>query len=834
MTEPHVVACFNSLTQRHDAYDVDQAAAVLLQTSISEADLLWKVLQHSLTTTSPASVVIKTLDSLRALLQEPPQQRLESEKKHSDQHSDQHSDEHADEHADVLVNVLQAWQRDYHVVRSGLVLLAKVAAASPNSKSSLTRLGAVEVICSFLTRLQASSCDTSLNSAEYDLNLDSLNACTTEPQAGTHVEANNAEAKDTEAFEKNAPAAVHVAAWLAVGCMMLGNVGACGAFVRSGGAHLGLYYFKNFEAKQCLVVELVCNVLMQAWQTLSSMPSSMPSSIDACLEAHMLKDKLEEELTGEQVLNLMLQVLQRCYHLARLKLDKSKKNVCSPKLVPQHAKLSHIKGVACAMCKVLMLGCTSSSADKVIATLLPLLGVWASKLPTCFTIGEHKELVSVVCAVLAKVANESCVTLQLIHDMVCVLNSYCCRGPMQLVHDVCSVLSKVVSFIVQDENLDDACFAECRKKVTQSLSACLTFWCKAPQAYTKLDVLLDADQEDTLMDAMMSFACCTIDACKRAEARSLLESSSLCTSCSEPVSCLFATAQHTWNLKKFDTCTAALRALSSMLRTVKGCGEHDRLTCKQVQMLLDVFYTVCQEPACMQSKVAEACLDAINSATLQQLWTPAKAALDLVVKTFEQPCSTDFMLHTACQVAFNVWSDADLWQAEGLSLKPVSAAIWARTQRIASDAGLSVDSSSAAWQTKAQSLLNFIESSTKAEEQQSNLQQHASPTNQTITSTVTKQELVGRIDKLAQQVGCLNERINAFDTWMNRSLAGCQYHVAHPGGRNYATFPVNAYEAESRRLSRFFPMGHTAGKVDVPPPERSLEFPFTLDLRKAG
>jgi uncharacterized protein (DUF2126 family) len=94
-----------------------------------------------------------------------------------------------------------------------------------------------------------------------------------------------------------------------------------------------------------------------------------------------------------------------------------------------------------------------------------------------------------------------------------------------------------------------------------------------------------------------------------------------------------------------------------------------------------------------------------------------------------------------------------------------------------------------------------------------------------------------------------------FDTWTQKSVAACQYHVSHPGGRSYDSFPINSYEAESRRISRFFDFGHTINLVEpiIMQPTASGRFitkmnilptyvmvneaanpdyPYTMDLRR--
>jgi uncharacterized protein (DUF2126 family) len=76
--------------------------------------------------------------------------------------------------------------------------------------------------------------------------------------------------------------------------------------------------------------------------------------------------------------------------------------------------------------------------------------------------------------------------------------------------------------------------------------------------------------------------------------------------------------------------------------------------------------------------------------------------------------------------------------------------------------------------------------------------------------------------------------LEIWDGWRERSLGGCTYHVAHPGGRNFEVFPVNANEAEGRRLARFEPFGFTGGVFEAAREEPNPDFPYTLDLRRGA
>src|SRR5205823_766947 len=110
-----------------------------------------------------------------------------------------------------------------------------------------------------------------------------------------------------------------------------------------------------------------------------------------------------------------------------------------------------------------------------------------------------------------------------------------------------------------------------------------------------------------------------------------------------------------------------------------------------------------------------------------------------------------------------------------------------------------------------------------------------------LSATDTPGEFVAGVRYRAwQPSSCLHPTIGVhaplvfdfIDTWNNRVIGGCTWHVAHPGGRSFDRFPVNSYEAESRRTARFFPFGHRGGKVSPLRAEMNKDYPCTLDLRR--
>ncbi len=72
---------------------------------------------------------------------------------------------------------------------------------------------------------------------------------------------------------------------------------------------------------------------------------------------------------------------------------------------------------------------------------------------------------------------------------------------------------------------------------------------------------------------------------------------------------------------------------------------------------------------------------------------------------------------------------------------------------------------------------------------------------------------------------------NLIDRWKQRSIAQCTFYVGPPRGGIYEALPVDAAEAEARRLERFQVTTAPTGPIAAPEKENNPLFPITLDLR---
>lgn len=75
-------------------------------------------------------------------------------------------------------------------------------------------------------------------------------------------------------------------------------------------------------------------------------------------------------------------------------------------------------------------------------------------------------------------------------------------------------------------------------------------------------------------------------------------------------------------------------------------------------------------------------------------------------------------------------------------------------------------------------------------------------------------------------------RFDLVDTWSERALAACAYHVWHPEGRSFDRPPLTRFEADARRAQRFTVEGPRFWPVKPLPAVAAADAPYCFDLRR--